>query len=43
MKKTTYEPILPEDNRPATKDDVARILKAIEALNEQIKVNKKKR
>jgi len=32
----TYEPIISEDNRPATKADVERILRAIEILFEQI-------
>jgi hypothetical protein len=36
MDKTTYEPISPEDNSPATKADVAKILLAIEMLSEQI-------
>jgi hypothetical protein len=36
MNDTTYEPISPEDNEPATKADVARILQAIEFLAEQI-------
>ncbi len=36
MNDTTYEPIRPEDNRPATKADVAKILLAIEILSEQI-------
>lgn len=37
MENTIYEPIVPEDDRPATKDDIARILKAIDALTGQIK------
>lgn len=37
MENTTYEPITPEDNRPATKDDVAKILKAISELSAQTK------
>lgn len=36
MNDTTYEPISLEDNTPATKSDVARILQAIEYLAEQI-------
>ncbi len=36
MSDTTYEPISPEDNTPATKADVAKILLAIEMLSEQI-------
>ncbi len=36
MENMTYEPIIPEDNRPATKADVERILRAIEILFEQI-------
>jgi hypothetical protein len=36
MYNTTYEPITPEDNTPATKADVERILRAIEYLAEQI-------
>ena len=36
MSDTTYEPITPVDNQPATKADVERILRAIEFLAEQI-------
>jgi len=36
MNDTTYEPISPEGNAPATKADVERILQAIEYLAEQI-------
>ncbi len=36
MENMTYEPIIPEDNHPATKADVERILRAIEILIEQI-------
>jgi hypothetical protein len=36
MDNPTYESIRPEDNTPATKADVARILLAIEMLSEQI-------
>ena len=37
MENTTYEPIVPEDNRSATKDDIARVLKAIKELAGQIR------
>ena len=33
---TTYEPINPDDNSPATKADIERILRSIEYLAEQI-------
>jgi hypothetical protein len=36
MSKTTYEPIDENLDRPATKADVEKILKAIEVLSEQI-------
>ena len=36
MNETTYEPIVVEDDIPATKADVAKIIKAIEALKGQI-------
>lgn len=36
MDNPIYEPIIPEDNRPATKADVDRILQAIAFLAEQI-------
>jgi hypothetical protein len=39
MNDTIYEPLSPEDNTPATKADVARILLATEMLSEQIANN----
>jgi hypothetical protein len=36
MNETNYEPLNPEDNTPATKTDIERILRAIEYLAEQI-------
>jgi hypothetical protein len=36
MNETTYEPINLDDNTPATKADIERILQAIEYLAEQI-------
>ncbi len=36
MDNPTYESITPEDNAPATKADINRILQAIEYLAEQI-------
>jgi hypothetical protein len=36
MNNPTYEPISLEDNTPATKADIERILQAIEYLAEQI-------
>lgn len=41
MSDTTYEPIKLEDNTPATKADVARILRAIEYIAEQIMQTKR--
>jgi hypothetical protein len=36
MDNPIYEPIQAEDERPATKDDVAKILLAIQMLSQQI-------
>ncbi len=36
MEKTIYEPIDENSDRPATKADVEKILRAIEILSEQI-------